>query len=401
MSNEKEELLRYLCDQDIEDLQSLDLKIKACGIEEINKILKIKPLYIAEKSFRLFKYLYESELHTTLFAQYKHPYVHSDPSTFLYLLLKGYDINLESESGQNAIFYATPKRIMSLIESGINIFALNNYNENALFRVKDTGVLKELIKRGLNTNQVSDNGSTVLFRNDITKENIKLFLDSGTDGRIKTKSGWDFLSYFYKNKKYTSIDILETAIEYDLPLLESLKIDVSESCMTPNGEYDEIEEENLLFIIENEILIEKYKDKFINVLNNVNYKGENALFHSENPLKSKKLIEWGIETNLKNKTGENASFNSNYLSHIKLMMPFLKEDINQKNSKGENILTNKKLGQWEIIKYLIENGADYTERRSEFMNISYLAETIIKKEKNELNNNMNLSSLLLNKPARI
>lgn len=84
MSNEKEELLRYLCEQDIEDLQSLDLKIKACGIEEINKILKIKPLYIAEKSFRLFKYLYESELHTTLFTQYKHPYVHSDPSTFFW-----------------------------------------------------------------------------------------------------------------------------------------------------------------------------------------------------------------------------------------------------------------------------------------------------------------------------
>lgn len=393
MSKENE-LIRYLCEiRDIEDLSSLDFKIKACGIEEINKTLSIKPLYIAEKSFRLFKYLYESELHTTLFAQYKHPYVHSDPSTFLYLLLKGYDINLASESGQNAIFYATPERIMSLIESGINIFALNNYNENALFRVKDTGVLKELIKIGVNTNQISDNGSTVLFRNDITKEKIKLFLDSGTDGRIKTKNGCDFLSYFYKNNKYTSIDILETAIEYNLPVLES--------CIPLNGEYSGKDEENLLFIIENETLIEKYKDKFINVLNNVNYKGENAIFYSENPLKTSKLIEWGIETNLKNKAGENASFNSNYLSNIKLMMPFLKDEINQTNSKGENILTNKKLGQWEIIKYLIENGADYTERRSDFMNISYLAETIIKKEKNELNNNMDLSPLLLNKSARI
>jgi ankyrin repeat protein len=84
------------------------------------------------------------------------------PKNIELLIRQGGNSEIKNKNGETPIFTVSDESKKILINNGVNIFLINNRNENLLFKVKDAELLKELVNRGLDTNLINSQGETLL-----------------------------------------------------------------------------------------------------------------------------------------------------------------------------------------------------------------------------------------------
>lgn len=198
------------------------------------------------------------------------------------------NINKLSNVKNNRLYYeADLNNIKDLIKKGININNLNIYDENALFysHTKDIK-MKLLIDCGININQANIDGNTILLRTMIKNQRF-------INNKIR------------KGKR----NIEEAPRIYEVSAI-------------PIDRYPNEQQREMLI----ELLINSGSD-----LNHTNKIAENALFYSNYNI-SKLLINKKININQINIFGENALF----FADIDVCKLLIKNGINQKQKNIDN-----------------------------------------------------------------
>lgn len=136
----------------------------------------------------------------------------------------GLDINAVDENGQNALWYIKELEDLNfLIERGININQLSNKNENFLFEYVsqvttfnfiEKEVVETAIKTSLNINNINIKGENVLFS--AARKNIKclqFLLNLNLINCYQLNNNGENILYFIDDKK--TVDVLINNIGFD------------------------------------------------------------------------------------------------------------------------------------------------------------------------------------------
>lgn len=131
-------------------------------------------------------------------------YFASSPNLLELLLVNHYDINLTTDDGETILFRDDLEADSGFIaiDAGINIFQKNDNGETALFHINDAMVAKDLIKRGLSVHDLNNENSTPLLIND-QSTCCAAFIEAGADIHHVNDEGDNALTvrrYFGINK---------------------------------------------------------------------------------------------------------------------------------------------------------------------------------------------------------
>ncbi|EAM8615971.1 hypothetical protein BHS62_25695, partial [Salmonella enterica] len=98
------------------------------------------------------------------------------------LIKMGVDINTLNEHRQNALFHChSPEAVQAMLDAGINIHHLDNREENALFHIHDINIIDILIRNGININHRNQAGQLAFPNFSVTPEVMTLLIESGLD----------------------------------------------------------------------------------------------------------------------------------------------------------------------------------------------------------------------------
>lgn len=238
---------------------------------------------------------------------------------------------------------ACPSKMKILMEYGMDINTIDEYQENALFycNFKWSTTLTEnreeidekfnfLINNGINIHQINHKGENALYKETGSVDNFKKLIEMGVDVSKKANSGANVL-FSIAHLKIDPFLKFKECFKYGLSLNDS-----DNYGETPLFEIHGSNKEMLDFFIEN--------GADINHLTNDN---ENALMKTNDWETMLYLIENGINVHQVDKDGMNALDYCCYYGNIveKLLekdIEILQEDSCYENYSSYNIIMNKK-----------------------------------------------------------
>lgn len=248
-----------------------------------------------------------------------------------------------------------------LVDLGADINIVNSFGFNALLNCADNELsikkMKVLINKGINIDQCLEDGKNALFRFK-NMQIIKLLMDANIDYHVMDKEGKNFL--FYQKENLIEIDNEFSKTKSDFNPDWHIQDNDGNSLLHTSRDLKELE-----FLI----------SKGLNV-NAINNEGETFIWNAKSVLGTKeyleKIIASGLDINIKNKAGKN--FLECYVckeTNVKKMTDMadnLKSVMKKINNTAYNsdshfsffqkYIEKNTRSQYEIVKYLVENGAD-------------------------------------------
>jgi len=282
----------------------------------------------------------------------------------------------------------------TLIDLGADINITDNFGFNALLNCNDheTSIkkIKVLIDKGINIDQCLEDGKNALFRFK-NMQIIKLLMHANIDYYAINKEGRNFL--YYQKDNLMEIDNEFSKAESDFNPDWHIQDNDGNSLLHTNRDLKEFE-----FLI----------SKGLNV-NAVNNKGETFIWNASKSLANKeyaeKIITSGLDINIKNKAGKTflecyvcKETNVKNLTDINDNLKSVMKKINNTTNNSDSHLSffqkyieENTRSQYEIVKYLVENGAD----------VSFMGKNIYENIKCEDEIKTYLENVYLNKHLKI
>lgn len=246
------------------------------------------------------------------------------------LLKMGVDINTLNEHGQNALFHChSPEAMRAMLDAGINIHHLDNRAENALFHINDIKTIDILIRNGININHRNQSGQLAFPNFSVTPEVMTLLIESGLDIYSLDNNGRTLLFNLLLADIYillmeagcninhkdhndqTAFDFLQSS-QYDLALSYSIHLKDSSPVIFKHLTYASIElmielnEQGIDFNIDNQCRLsfdERETKEIITIARKITDLSHVTFFlgHTELPIEkyaSKSLIKFLIDCNM-------------------------------------------------------------------------------------------------------
>lgn len=306
------------------------------GIKEIREVLNAPP------ANNVVEILMARD---TLFK--RTPYFYAETVKDIALINKySFDINHKENAGKNALFYIKNKKVaLKLIQMGIDVFCKNKKDQNLLFHCPDN-MIDLFIANGLDVNSCDSEGKTPLFYANVrrTEKLIKL----GADVHIIDNFGNTALFFGSHLKKQCLLDngaIINHINQLGCNALFNVEETSAAITLVNNGiNVNQISNagKNALFVLREEICRYLLQSTEINV-NHINGRNEKATALFGSGLnKSKLLIEYDINVNVKNYKNKNAFF---YTKKNKELIKLLIEN----NCYVEAFLLSGKVNDQELI----------------------------------------------------
>jgi ankyrin repeat protein len=127
-----------------------------------------------------------------LIAEYNYDLSRSHDKIACFLIDNGANVNIKNEKGQTLLMgkydYIKSKLVKKLIKKGLNINELDNDGNNALMYCYNLDTLKLLISYGINIDNKNNEGSTALM-NSTSDIKTELLISSGCDVNIEDNNG--------------------------------------------------------------------------------------------------------------------------------------------------------------------------------------------------------------------
>lgn len=295
------------------------------------------------------------------------PYFYAETLKDIALINKyNFDINYKESAGKNALFYIKNKKVaLKLIQMGIDVFCKNKKDQNVLFHCPDN-MIELFIANGLDVNSLDNEGKTPLFYANVrrTEKLIKL----GADIHAKDNFGNTALFFGSHLKKQYLLDngaVINHVNKSGCNALFNVEETNAAIILVQNGiDVNQISNagKNVLFVLREEVCRYLLESTEIDI-NYINERDEKAtaLFNSGFH-KSKLLIEYGINVNVKNYKEKNALF---YTKKNKELIKLLIEH----NCHVEEFLLSGKVNDQELIDlmYLKRSGQSREILRNKIM----------------------------------
>ena len=250
------------------------------------------------------------------------------------LIDNGADVNARNNKGETPLFYSNhPEFAKLLIKYGADVNARNNDSETPLFYVKKLAFAKLFIDNGADVNARNNDGNTPLHLNRNYKSIVKLLIEKGVDVNARNNDG-----------------------------------------NTPLHNYKRKFPFDFLWVGPARLLIKNGAD--VNAKNN---KGETPLFYAREPEFAKLLIKKQANVNIQNKQKDTA---------LHKLLSFYLDEKNKMWSANAKKYFEWKTKYFELIKLLIENGANVNARNKEgntplfYVGEPEFAKLLIKKQAN-------------------
>jgi len=224
----------------------------------------------------------------------------SAPNMLELLLVNHYDINLTTNEGETILFrddLEADSGFMA-IDAGINIFQKNDNNETALFHINDGMVAKDLIKRGLSVHDLNNENSTPLLIND-QSTCCSAFIEAGADIHHINDEGDNALTV----RRYFGINKIKLMVENGI-----------------NINHCNAEGENIAFLTTDNKAIEYLIEHGIDIEHR-NNQGENLLEHTISIELAQLFIKAGISIS------DNMNY---YAEHLR---EYIKEELSKRQKE--------------------------------------------------------------------
>lgn len=235
--------------------------IEALSLYKKNpQILRDKYKYPDEHTLfpELINLLVKSGVDINMYKNKPALFITANKSTLDSLLKNGANVNILDKEGRSALFYSDDDKTKLLIKSGININLRDKEGNNALFVNRQYLSRKIMIENNIDAQNINNKGENIFFKLHIPVLEIELYEKKsnlnqlnilGENFLFPLMQSYRFVESGHGQGENTLIEILNK---------ESLKI--------LNYQQKNNNNENIIFFMKNDILIEYFVDKQIDLL---------------------------------------------------------------------------------------------------------------------------------------